>query len=184
MKKIILIGFFMLFAFIANSQELKFPTIDASPADIVYFPLNAAKVKDGPPPLMRIVYSRPAKKAREVFGVLEQFGKVWRLGANESTEITLFKSAKIGGKKIKAGTYSLFAIPNKDKWTLIVNKQTNRWGAFSYDEHKDVVRTDIPVKSIDKPIEYFSITFTTQPEGAMIVFGWDKTFVELPVVIK
>lgn len=184
MKRAGFIGVFVLFAFIANAQELKFSPVDASPADIVYFPLNAAKVKDGSSPLIKVIYSRPAKKARDIFGVLEQFGKVWRLGANECTEIKFYKHARIGGKKIKAGTYSVYAIPNNEKWTLIINKQTDRWGAFTYDETKDVLRTDVPVKTLDKPIENFSITFTPQTEGANMVLAWDKTLIELPVLIK
>jgi hypothetical protein len=184
MKRISFIGVFILFAFMAKAQELKFSPIDSSPADIVYFPLNAAKAKDGSLPLMKVIYSRPAKKGREIFGVLEQYGKVWRLGANENTEIKFYKRAKIGGKTIKPGTYSLFAIPNKDKWTLIVNKQTDRWGAFTYDETKDVLRTEVPVKSLDKTLENFSITFTPNAVGANIVFAWDKTLIELPIELK
>lgn len=184
MKKISFIGVFILFAFMAKAQELKFSPIDSSPADIVYYPLNVAKAKDGSMPVMKIVYSRPAKKGREIFGVLEQFGKVWRLGANENTEIKFFKRVKIAGKTIKAGTYSLFAIPNKDNWTLIINKQTDRWGAFSYDETKDVLRTEVPVKSLDKTLENFSIAFTPNEKGANIVFAWDKTLIELPVAFQ
>ena len=184
MKRISFIGVFILFAFMAKAQELKFSPIDSSPADIVYFPLNAAKAKDGSLPLIKVVYSRPAKKGREIFGVLEQYGKIWRLGANENTEIKFFKRVKIGGKTIKPGTYSLFAIPNKDKWIIIVNKQTDRWGAFTYDETKDVLRTEVPVKSLDKTLENFSITFTTNALGANMVFGWDKTSIELPIEIK
>lgn len=184
MKRISFIGVLVLFVFMAEAQELKFAPVDASPADIVYFPLNVAKAKDGSLPLIKVVYSRPAKKARDVFGVLEQFGKVWRLGANECTEVKFYQRVKVGGKTIKAGTYSLFAIPNKDKWTLIINKQTDRWGAFTYDETKDILRIDLPVKTLDKPIENFSITFTPQTEGANMVLAWDKTLIELPITIK
>lgn len=184
MKRIGFIGLLVCFAFLAKAQELKFPPVDPSPADIVYFPLNAAKAKDVAEPLIKIVYSRPAKKARDIFGVLEQYGKVWRLGANESTEIKFFRRAKIGGKTIKPGTYSLFAIPNPGNWTLIINKQTDRWGAFTYDQSKDLLRTDVPVKMLDKPVENFSITFTAQPDGANMVFAWDKTLIEIPVTIK
>ena len=184
MKRIGFIGVFVLFTFMAKAQELKFAPIDASPADIVYFPLNAAKAKDGSEPLIKVVYSRPAKKARDIFGVLEQYGKVWRLGANECTEIKLFRRAKIGGKTIKPGSYSIYAIPNQDKWTLIINKQTDRWGAFTYDKSKDILRTEVPVKTLDKPIENFSISFVPQVDGANMVLAWDKTLVELPITIK
>ncbi|MDQ1140860.1 DUF2911 domain-containing protein [Pedobacter agri] len=164
-----------------SSSEVKFPVADPSPADIVYFPLNAPKAKDATKPVIKIVYSRPQRKGREIFGVLEQYGKVWRFGANENTEVRFFKKVSIGGKKIKAGTYSLFAIPNKDVWTIIVNKQTDKWGAFSYDQTMDVARVNVPVKALLKPLEYFSLTFTAKESGANLIIGWDKTQVDLPI---
>jgi len=186
--KNIFIVVFALFCFSANGQqaanaEIKFPVADPSPADIVYFPLNAPKAKAGEltKPVIKIVYSRPQKKGRDIFGVLEQYGTVWRFGANESTEVRFFKKVTIGGKKIKAGTYSLFAIPNKDSWTIIVNSETDKWGAFTYNPSKDIVRVNVPVKTLAKPIEYFSLTFTALNEGANLVIGWDKTQVELPI---
>jgi hypothetical protein len=184
MKRLSFIAVFAMFTFAAEAQEPKFAPVDASPADIVYYPINAAKAKDAVTPSIKVVYSRPTKKGRDIFGVLEQYGKVWRVGANECTEVKFFKRVRIGGKAIKPGSYSLFAIPNKDKWTLIVNKQTDRWGAFTYDEKKDVIRVDVPVKMLDKPVESFSVTFTDQPNGANMVMAWDKTLVELPIEIK
>lgn len=170
----------------ASNNEVKFPAADPSPADIVYFPLNAAKVKaeDETKPIIKVVYSRPQKKGREIFGVLEQYGNVWRFGANENTEIRFFKKVIISGKTIKPGAYSLFAIPNKDTWTIIINKQTDRWGAFTYNPNKDVIRVNVPVKLLAKPIEYFSITFTPLASGATLIAAWDKTQVELPIAFK
>jgi len=184
MKKLVFFSLFAALAISARSQDVKFPGLDTSPADIVYYPLNVVKAKDGSTPLIKVLYSRPSKKGREIFGVLEQFGKVWRVGANESTEIRFYKPATIGGKKIKPGTYSLFAIPNKDKWTMIINKQVDKWGAFTYDQTKDVVRTDVNVKSLEKPLEVLSITFTTQATGTNMVIGWDHSTVEVPITIK
>lgn len=184
MKKIGLIALAALFTISVKAQELKFPAVDSSPADIVYFPLNVAKSKDDSTPSIKVVYSRPSRNGRDIFGVLEQYGKVWRAGANESTEIRFFKNVEIGGKKIKAGAYSLFAIPEKDKWTVIINKQTDRWGAYTYNERNDVVRVDVPVKTATEPLEVLSMTFTPQTEGANLVIGWDKVIVELPIAIK
>ncbi|WP_113651467.1 DUF2911 domain-containing protein [Pedobacter namyangjuensis] len=168
----------------AQNATVKFANVDASPMDALYYPLNVVKAKDNSTPVIKVIYSRPAKKGREVFGVLEQFNKVWRLGANENTEISFYKTVTIGNKKIKAGTYSLFAIPNKDKWTIIVNKQTDKWGAFSYDQAKDVVRVDVSVSKLDKPIENFSMTFTDLVGGTNLVMAWDATQVMLPILIK
>ena len=186
--KNIFIVVFALFCFSAKAQqtataELKFPVADPSPADIVYFPLNAPKAKAGEltKPIIKIIYSRPQKKGRDIFGVLEQYGNVWRFGANENTEVHFYKKVTIGGKKIKAGTYSLFAIPNKDTWTIIVNSEIDKWGAFTYNQAKDIVRVNVPVKTLTKPIEYFSLTFTPGNAGANLIIGWDKTLVELPI---
>jgi len=190
MKKLslcLLMAFFGATSYAQNTAApVKYPNLDSSPMDALYYPLNAAKVKkdDTSMPLIKVLYSRPQKKGREVFGVLEQYDKVWRLGANENTEIYFAKSVTIGDKKIKAGTYSLFAIPNKDKWTIIVNKQTDRWGAFNYDESKDVVRVDVPVTKLDKVIESFSMTFVDSTEGASLMMAWDSTQVSLPIVFK
>jgi hypothetical protein len=186
MKKLNLVIVMALFAFTVNAQEVKFPGLDTSPADIAYFPLNATKVKKGEDsaPLIKVIYSRPSVKGREIFGKQEAYGKVWRLGANESTEIRFFKPVVIGGKNIPAGTYSLFAIPEQDKWVVIINKQTDRWGAYTYDEAKDVVRVTVPVKPLTTVVEALSITFTPNASGANLIIGWDKTSVEVPVTIK
>jgi len=185
--KNILVFIFALFCIQLKAQEnvnsIKFPLADESPADIVYFPLNIAKAKinDTAKPVIKIIYSRPQKKGREIFGVLEQYGKVWRLGANESTEIRFYKKVSINGKRIKAGTYSLFAIPNKDKWTIIINSITDKWGAFTYDQSKDILRVEVPVKTLPKTLEYLSITFNEINEGANMIIGWDTTLIELPI---
>ncbi|MBB2150205.1 DUF2911 domain-containing protein [Pedobacter gandavensis] len=184
MKRIGFIAMLALYATFSQAQEYKLPALDPSPADILYYPLNVAKAKDDASPVVKVVYSRPGKKGRDIFGVLEQFGKVWRLGANEATEIKFFKNVVIDGKKIKKGSYSLFAIPEKDKWTMILNKQTDRWGAYTYNEAQDVLRIEVPVKLMEKPIETLSMTFVPQPEGANLVVAWDKTAVELPIIFK
>jgi len=185
-RKFNLVVLFVLFGFAVSAQEVKFPSLDSSPADIAYYPLNAVKVKKGEDsaPLIKVLYSRPSAKGRTVFGTLAAFGEVWRVGANESTEIKFFKPVVIGGKNIAAGTYSLFAIPNQDKWVIIINKQTDRWGAYTYDEKKDVVRIEVPVKPLATALESLSITFTPMASGANLIIGWDKTSVEVPVTIK
>lgn len=179
----LVLAFFSLMANAQSESAIKFPSLDTSPMDALYYPINAVKVKKGNTdmPIIKVLYSRPSKKGREIFGVLEQFDKVWRLGANESTEINFWEPVTIGDKKIKPGKYSLFAIPGKEKWTIIVNKQTDRWGAFNYDEEKDVVRIEVPKVTLDKPIEIFSMTFTNMPDGATLIMAWDTTQVALPI---
>ena len=184
MKTLALIGLFVAATFGVNAQDVKFPGIDSSPADFSYFPVNAAKAKDSSGPLIRVLYSRPAKKGREIFGILEQFGKVWRVGANESTEIKFYKPVVINNKRVKAGAYSLFIIPDKNSWVFILNKQTDRWGAFAYDEAKDIIRTEVPINTLPKPLETLSIIFKPIHRGAALVIAWDKTSAELPIIIK
>jgi len=189
MKKITLVTAFAFIAgsaFAQNPDALKFPPLDASPMDAAYYPVNATKVKkeDRSTPAIRVLYSRPSKKGREVFGVLEQFDKVWRLGANENTEIAFNQNVTMGEKKIKAGRYGLFAIPSKDHWTIIINKQTDRWGAFNYDAADDVARMEVPVSKLDKAIESLSIVFSDRPEGANMVIAWDTTQVVVPFTFK
>ncbi|MDF3077309.1 MAG: asparagine synthetase [Sphingobacteriaceae bacterium] len=181
MKKIIL-TLVCAICFLGAEAQYKFPALDASPADFVIYPLKAANT--GAPAKIKVSYSRPAKKGREIFGTLEAFGKVWRAGANESTQIQFYVPVTVGGKSIAAGTYSLFAIPDKDKWTIILNSATNRWGAYSYDQTKDIARVDVPVKTLPDVVENFSITFTDKPGGANLVMGWDKTAVELPITFQ
>jgi hypothetical protein len=187
MKKLSLVIAFAAFALAVNAQQVKFPPMDASPADLAYFPAQAAQTakKGGPSPaVIKVTYSRPSKKGREIFGKLEPFGQVYRLGANESTEIKFFKPVVVGGKSIPAGSYGLFAIPNKDNWTMIISKDTDHWGAYTYDESKDVVRVQVPVKTLDTLVETLSMAFTPGASGAVLNIGWDKTAVALPIKVQ
>ncbi len=187
MKNFNLLIIILLTAFSVNAQDVvKFAPLDASPVDISYFPNKAVKFKktDNPSPVVRVIYSRPSVKGRVIFGDLIKFGEVWRVGANENTEIKFYKAVSIGGTNIPAGTYSLFAIPEKDKWTIIINKELDMWGAYAYDESKDIAKVTVPVKSISNVVEALSIAFTTQGSVANLVIGWDKTTVEVPITIK
>lgn len=127
-----------------------------------------------------VSYGRPYKKGREIFGGLEKYGKIWRVGADEATTITFNKDAKIGGAEVKAGTYTLFAIPNEKEWTIILNSQLGQWGAYSYEKNKDkdIAKFNVPVKKLDKPIEQLTIRFEKNDD---MVIEWDQTQVTVPV---
>lgn len=121
-----------------------------------------------------ITYGRPYLKGRTVGGVTP-YGKVWRLGADEATKITCPINVKFGPLTLPAGSYALFAITNKEEWTLIVNKVANQWGAFDYDQSKDLGRFDVPVKMLSAPVEEFTISFNKQSKAsARIVFAWGR----------
>lgn len=130
---------------------------------------------------IKITYSQPQRNNREIFGQLVPYGKVWRTGANEATEITTTKDILINNHTLVAGTYSLFTIPDKDKWTIIINSDVGLWGAYNYNPQKDVLRFDVPVQSTDKIYEPFTIIFDHRNEVADLLLLWDKTKVSIPI---
>ena len=154
-----------------------------------YYPTNypILKIQDKAtePLIARVIYGRPQKDGRVIFGELEPYGKVWRLGANEATEIEFFKDIKINGKTIKKGRYTMYALLNPDKWTIILNKETDTWGAFKYDSTKDILRADVPVQRQNDITEVFSLVFEKNPaasstKSANLVITWDDVQVKLP----
>jgi hypothetical protein len=165
--------------------QFKAPALDKSPMDMSYFPANFPILKiqnKAPEPLLaRVLYSRPQKNGRSVFGELIEYGKIWRLGANEATEIELYKDAKIDNTRLKKGRYSLYAIPFQDKWTLIFNRETDIWGAFQYDDKKDVLRTNVKLESQQEPIEAFTLLFDKTDSGANMIMAWDNVKATLPI---
>lgn len=194
---------FLLFAFASKAQTqaplntsaattvrqtVKVPEMDKSPMDMAYFPndypILKTQNKATTPPVARVIYSRPQKDNRVIFGQLVEYNKVWRLGANEATEIEFFKDVTIGGKKIAKGRYTLYAIPTETKWTIVLNKDTDTWGAFVYDDKKDVLRTDVPVEPLTTPVEAFSMDFTKSSKGMDLFIAWDNVSVTLPIVVK
>ncbi len=174
MKTKILLLFIAAFG-INTLQAQEFPKVDVSPMDAVI-----VRTADGQS-FMRVIYSRPKKNGRQIFGNLVPYGKVWRTGANEATEITFYEDVNFGGKSVDAGTYSLFTIPNKDKWTVILNNDLNQWGAYQYDSSKDVARVEVDAKSTVAPVETFSITNKKVDMGQHLLLGWDDTYIEVPV---
>lgn len=173
---------------LVSSSQLNLSPLDKSPMDMVYFPANypVLKIQDKvtEPLAARIIYSRPQKDNRIVFGDLIEYNKVWRLGANEATEIEFYKDVKIGGKKLIKGRYTLYAIPTPTLWTIIFNKDTDIWGAFKYEEKKDVLRTTLPVQKNTTPVEAFTMNFIKTVNGANLTIAWDDASVTLPIAFK
>lgn len=155
---------------------------------MIYYPINypVLKIQDKAtePLAARVIYSRPQKSGRAVFGELVEYGKIWRLGANEATELELFKEVKIGNKKIPKGKYTLYAVVNAAEWTIILNKETDVWGAFGYDEKKDVARINVPVQKLPEVAEAFTMYFEKAPMGTNLVIAWDEVKVALPIALK
>ncbi|MBX2840617.1 MAG: DUF2911 domain-containing protein, partial [Flammeovirgaceae bacterium] len=150
--------------------------------DYAYYPDNYAHDrKEGDEAIIRVLYSRPQKKEREIFGKKVAYGKVWRTGANEATEIKVYKDISIGGEKLNAGTYSLFTIPTEKEWTIIFNSDLDYWGAYSYKEANDELRITAASSKSKKPIEAFTIQFKEgdKNEGIMQL-AWDEVIVDIP----
>ncbi|MBN8688316.1 MAG: DUF2911 domain-containing protein [Chitinophagales bacterium] len=184
MKKIIALLFvFQLIFCSLMAQSL--PPVDKSPMDMSYYPVNypVLKIQDKAtePLAVRVVYSRPQKAGRTIFGGLVKYGEVWRMGANEATEIEFFKPVKIDGKKVAKGRYSLFAIVNENSWTMILNKDTDTWGSFKYDAKKDLLRTTVPVQKTDSPLESLVIGFEKSATGCNLLVAWDTVKIALPI---
>ncbi len=113
-----------------------------------------------------INYSRPSVKGRKIWGELVPMDKVWRVGANEATSIAFTDDVTIDGKKLKAGTYSLHAIPGKETWTLIFNSVADQWGSYSYDAAKDVLRISIKPVTMNTTVESMLFVFPEVSESA------------------
>lgn len=175
--KLIALAVFLMTATTEFASAQKLPGVDPSPADISYFRPNGR----GTTPVAKITYGRPMKKGRTMLGNTEAYGKVWRLGANETTEIKLYKDVTFGDKTLKAGTYSVYAIPDKTEWTIIFNSKLDTWGAYEYDESKDVARVKVPAGKSESEVEAFTIMFDGKDATASMVIAWENTMVKVPL---
>ena len=130
---------------------------------------------------VKITYSQPQKQGREIFGKLVPYGQVWRMGANEATEITVTKNIQLNGSLLKAGTYAVFTIPEKEKWTIIINNDVGLWGAYNYNSKLDEIRFQVPVQSSSGEIqEQFTMQFDQRNEVADLLILWDRVKVSIP----
>lgn len=185
MKKLLTVAFSLL---ILSASAQEFPKLDASPMDAAYFPENAtkrawAKEKAGEP-LVRVIYSRPQKKDRNVFGELLKYGEVWRVGANESTELTLYKDAKVGGQDVKAGRYAVYAIPQADSWEIHLSSDNDRWGPYAYKAEESLVtKFSVPTAKTSATVEALAIMFEAVEGGTHMIIGWDDTMVRVPIMM-
>ncbi len=131
---------------------------------------------------VKVTYCQPHKRGREVFGELVPYGKVWRTGANEATEITATDDVLIQEDTLKAGTYSIFTIPAKDEWTVIFNSELGQWGAYNYRKKSDILRVKVPAQQVKDVIwEPFTISFAQRNDEANLQMMWDQTMVSIPI---
>ncbi len=168
---------FALLLLVSTAVEAqKFGGLDKSPMDAAAYPSDYRNADKA----IKIVYSRPQLKGRSL-SKLAPNGKVWRTGANEAVELTLYKDMKLGGTAVKAGTYTLYTIPGDSEWTVIVSSDLNTWGSYFYNEANDVARATVPVSQGDESLEAFSMTFSEGDSGSILLhMGWDKVRVSVP----
>lgn len=130
-----------------------------------------------------VEYSRPSVKGRTIFGGLVPFGETWRTGANKNTIVTFSAPVKIGGKDLKAGSYSLFTVPGKDEWDIIFYTDTENWGVpEKWDATKEATRFKAKAEKVDFNIESFMIDLgDLTNDGCTMAIGWEKTWVSFPI---
>lgn len=130
-----------------------------------------------------LTYDRPAVKGRKVWGGLVPYDSVWRAGANQNTVLASNTAFTIGGTRLAAGRYGLHTIPNPTSWTIIVSRQADAWGSFSYDPREDVVRfaaTPRPAAALER-LQY---TFDEPTDSAVnLTLHWEKLAVSFPITV-
>jgi hypothetical protein len=165
--------------------------VDKSPMDLSYYPPDYPMQKmtgsDSGELIARVFYSRPQKNGREIFvdttvttNYIQQYGKEWRLGANEATEIEFFKDVTIKGKKFAKGRYVIYCIPYPDKWTIVFNSNLFSWG-LHMDKTKDITQIDLPVTTTDSGTEFFSMIFQKAAYGCDLIMAWGNVQVSMPI---
>lgn len=193
MKSIKLILCLLCLSFSLLSTAQKFDKLDKSPMDRAYYPANAAKrtfIKSetkqaAAQPVIRVTYSRPAKKGRTIFGKMLKYGEAWRIGANESTEILFLTDVVFGGTAVKAGRYSLLVIPSENEWTLKLNTVLDGWGNYGYEPSKDIASITAAVKKDGKEVEHLSMALYEASENVVhLKIGWDTYSAEFPITLK
>lgn len=169
------IAFAFMMLLSTNVDAQKFAKMDKSPMDAAAFPTDYKNADK----LIKIIYSRPQLKDRAV-SKLAPNGKVWRTGANEAPELTLFTDMKLGDTTVKAGTYSFYVIPGDNQWTAVISTDRNVWGSYFYDQANDVARLAVPVSTGKESLEAFSIAFEKSDDGVHMHLGWGTTRIAVP----
>ena len=162
----------LVIAGIGVQQFMLFQTKKHSPEAVAEY--NNAQV------MIQVTYSRPSKKERVIFGELVPYGRWWRTGANEATQMTLSNDIVFNQNDVlPAGKYSLVTIPNELEWTIIFNSKIPDWGTEYYPEY-DALRVSVPVEELPDEVEFFTIDFTEKNGEPRLIFAWDKTKISVP----
>ncbi len=152
-----------------------------SPKDTVKFELNDTKLE--------VLYNRPLKKGREIFGALVPYDQVWRTGANEATTFTTNKFLVIDGITVPTGTYTLWTVPQDSIWKVFFNTKEYPWGVDEQmrpmrEPKYDLLEVDVPVIHLDNTVEQFTIAFDNTTDNLKLTMAWDHTKIEVPMEIS
>ena len=131
-----------------------------------------------------IDYSSPRMKGRKIFGDLVPFGQVWRTGANDATTFVTTGNVEVGGKDVSAGSYTIFTVPEADKWTLIINKHTGEWGIPYKYQSEELARVPLSVSKTSGPVENFTIAFDQGGSSCDLKMSWENTQASIKVTEK
>lgn len=132
---------------------------------------------------LTVTYCRPGVKGRVIWGGLVPYDEPWRTGANEATRFTTADAIQFGGKELAAGAYSLFTIPGKDEWIVVINSEKDLWGAYEYKPEKDVLRVTVK-PAVVEPQEWMGFSFEDlTPNSVNLVLRWEKLSVAVPIVV-
>lgn len=131
-----------------------------------------------------IAYERPIARGRTIFGALVPFGTLWRTGAGNGTKIKFDDDVLINNKVIPAGQYSLFSIPDKKEWTIILNNDDAIYGLGGYDKNRDVIRFKTEAKTSDRYYESFTVDIDLIEANAELNISWENTRVTFPIMTQ
>ena len=147
-------------------------------------PASSASCDPGGGTTIKTDYSSPRMKGRKIYGGLVPFGEVWRTGANEATTFVTSSEITVGDKTVPAGSYTIFTIPNADKWTLIINKKTGEWGIPYKYESDEQARVDMKVSKLPSPVEDFTIAYDKSGNGCTLRIDWETTRASVDISAK
>lgn len=129
-------------------------------------------------------YSSPRMRGRKIFGGLVPYGQIWRTGANEATTFVTTANLQVGDKDVPAGNYTLFTIPNPDRWTLIISKKTGEWGIPYPGESYDLTRVEMQAEKLPAPVENFTISFDEHGNACTMHLDWETTRASIQITEK
>lgn len=173
MKKIITFLFFLV-TYVGFSQNYKYPM--ASPRQVISQQFSVTKIS--------VDYGRPSVRGRKIFGELVPYGKIWRVGANEATNITFEQAVVFGGKSTKLGRYAIFITPEEKEWTVALNYDADAWGAYSYDPNENAIEVKVPVQTLKELQESLEISFEAISDTKVnLMIRWEYVKVEIPIEV-